>query len=90
MGKYRKLPVVIEAFLWTGGEDQQEDPEWAIDGIIDGTIVIAGSGQDVHLEIKTSEGTTIANSGDYVIKGVKGKLYPCKPDVFEMTYEKVA
>lgn len=90
MGKYRKLPVEIEAFKWTGDKDQEEDPEWAIDGIVDGTIVIVGSGQAVCLEIKTPSGVMKANSGDYVIKGVKGELYPCKPDVFEMTYEKVA
>lgn len=44
---------------------------------------------DVEMEIETLEGTMKANKGDWIIKGVKGELYPCKPDVFEMTYEKV-
>ena len=43
---------------------------------------------DVELEIETLEGTMKANKGDWIIKGVKGELYPCKPDVFAMTYEK--
>jgi len=89
VGKYIKLPVEIEAFRWTGDQDQQEDPEWAIDEIAAGTIVVAGSGQGVHLKIKTLEGTRIANSGDYIIKGVKGEIYPIKSDIFEATYEKV-
>ena len=42
-----------------------------------------------EMEIETLEGTMKANKGDWIIKGVKGELYPCKPDVFEMTYEKV-
>ena len=41
------------------------------------------------MEIETLEGVMKANKGDWIIKGVKGELYPCKPDVFEMTYEKV-
>ena len=45
----------------------------------------------IHDEIMifTLEGTMAANVGDYIIKGVKGKVYPCKPDIFEMTYERV-
>lgn len=90
--KYRKKPVVIEAFQWTGGPDQTEDPEWMIDAIRNGTAFIHSSstGQnhfDMHIE--TLEGTMTANPYDYIIKGVKGELYPCKPDIFEATYEAV-
>ena len=42
-----------------------------------------------EIEIETLEGTMKANKGDWIIRGVKGELYPCKPDVFDMTYEKV-
>ena len=43
---------------------------------------------DQELRIQTLEGSMIASVGDYIIKGVKGEFYPCKPDIFEMTYEK--
>ena len=52
-------------------------------------VVIEAYQTDVEMEIETLEGTMKANKGDWIIKGVKGELYPCKPDVFEMTYEKV-
>ena len=90
MSKFRKKPVVIEAFIWTGGPDQTEDPEWIVEAIKDGTVRFENSGTPyVKLLIDTLEGTHKANQGDYIIKGVKGELYPCKPDIFEKTYEKV-
>lgn len=52
-------------------------------------VVIEAYQTDEEMEIKTLEGTMKANKGDWIIKGVKGELYPCKPDVFELTYEKV-
>ena len=89
--KYRKLPVVIEAFKWTGGPDQTEDPEWIIDAIKAGTVRFdADRTADVTLLIDTLEGTHRANQGDYVIQGIKGELYPCKPEIFEATYEAVS
>ena len=85
--KYRKKPVVIEAFRWTGGPDQAEDPEWICNAIRDKTVYFEHVGlPDVTLRIITLEGVMMANQGDWIIKGVKGELYPCKPDVFEATY----
>ena len=52
-------------------------------------VIIEAYQTDKEMEIETLEGTMKANKGDWIIKGVKGELYPCKPDVFEMTYEKV-
>ena len=52
-------------------------------------VVIEAYQTDVEMEIETLEGTMKANKGDWIIKGVKGELYPCKPDVFDMTYKKV-
>lgn len=90
MAKYRKKPVVIEAFEWTGGPDQTEDPVWACDAIRDGKIFFEDSGTpDVKLKIHTLEGVMTADLGDYIIQGIKGEIYPCKPDIFEATYEKV-
>ena len=53
-------------------------------------VVIEAYQTDVELEIETLEGTMKANKGDWIIKGVKGELYPCKPDVFDMTYEELS
>jgi len=88
--KYRKKPVVIEAFQWTGDQYQTEDPEWIVKAIIDGTVWFNNQGTEpCNMEIKTLEGNHIANRGDWIIKGVKGEFYPCKPDIFEATYEPV-
>jgi len=76
--KYRKKPIVIEAFRF--GFD--ELPDWFV-GFID------NSRDKAWAYIETLEGEMTAKSGDYIIKGIKGELYPCKEDVFEATYEKV-
>ena len=80
--QYRKKPVVIEALklkFSTGSQD--EIIQWSNNTIL--------KGLDGGLRIPTLEGMMVANTGDYIIKGVKGEYYPCKPDVFEMTYESV-
>lgn len=78
MGYYRKKPVVIEARQWTGvGADEMLD--WIGDGA-------QRFGSD--LSISTLEGDMMAGLGDWIIKGVKGEFYPCKPDIFEATYER--
>ena len=78
--KYRKKPVVIEAFCWT----VDEVPQWWVDA--KGITVQPATGSAF---IPTLEGTHEARSGDYIIQGVQGELYPCKPDIFKATYEKV-
>ena len=86
--KYRKKPIVIEAFKWTGGEDQAEDPEWVVEKIKDGTVYFSSmDGYACVLCIKTLEGTMTAIPGDYIIKGLRGELYPCKPYIFDASYE---
>lgn len=90
MALFRKKPVVIDAFKWTGGIDQTEDPEWIVDAIKDGGVSFSGAGRpDMKLLIRTLEGVMAAGVGDWIIRGVKGEIYPCKPDIFEQTYEKV-
>lgn len=94
MPKFRKKPIVIEAFRI--GIDNI--PDWAKDKIIDNYIVLR-SGQEIQspfehrtdtwAEIRTLEGTMIASHGDYIIKGVNNEVYPCKPDIFDKTYELV-
>jgi hypothetical protein len=85
MGFYRKKPVVIEAFKWTGGPDQTEVPEWMIEKLKYGDAYFLAPNNEFY--IKTLEGDHRVNVGDFIIKGVKGEIYPCKPDIFEMTYE---
>ena len=94
MGKYRKKPVVVEAFKLTGDIKQEEYPGWIIDAIKNEDIriyelSILGAPSKVYMEIDTLEGTHRASIGDYIIRGVKGEIYPCKPDIFEVTYEPI-
>ena len=87
MSKYRKKPMVIEAFLWTGGPDQTEDPEWIVEAMKNGCVGIDRDRESFW--IQTPEGRMTAFPGDYIIRGIKGEIYPYKPDIFEATYEKV-
>lgn len=100
-GKYRKKPVVIDAAQWTG-DNTSEVIDWIL---ATGARVARwheeipaiepdenGKGRDrdpEHIEIDTLEGTMRAELGDWVIRGVMGEHYPCKPDIFEATYEAV-
>ena len=84
---YRKKPVVIEAFKWTGDENQTEDPEWIINAIRASKVRIDYN--PLSMKIVTLEGIMTATPGDFIIKGVQGEFYPCKPDIFEKTYELV-
>lgn len=87
---YRKKPVEIEAFQYdgdmTGSDGKPYAPQWALDALKGGTMYYKDAGD---LYIKTLEGDHHASVGDFIIQGIKGELYPCKPDVFEMTYESV-
>lgn len=86
--KYRKKPVVIDAFKWTSDVNQTEDPTWIVEAIKDGRIYFEGQGnENVLMRIETLEGVMAANRGDFIIRGVKGEIYPCKPDIFKATYE---
>ncbi len=87
--KFRKKPVILEAIQWDGIpytfgkikalEGEVEDPFKMI-------VWYTAHG---FLSIPTLEGNHTANIGDWIIKGIKGEFYPCKPDIFEMTYEPV-
>jgi hypothetical protein len=82
--RYRKKPVVIEAIQWTG-ENFAEVVAFLGD---DFGGAQRGPGFD-QIEIITLEGGITASLGDWVIRGVKGEHYPCKPDIFAATYEAV-
>lgn len=90
MALYVKKPVVVEAFRWVGRVSSGTDPQWVIDAINDGRIMIAFDKEpELALKIKTLEGEMRARFGDYIIKGVRGELYPCRGDIFHDTYELV-
>ena len=79
---YMKKQVIVKAMVWTG--DNPEDLEQFMEN--QGYYF---KDEDRGLYIETLEGDHKANKGDYIIKGVKGEFYPCKPDIFEMSYEEV-
>jgi hypothetical protein len=90
MAQYRKKPVAIEAIQWDGINYEEIQTfsnskikyyEW---------FQHNDSGVNINmLSIFTLEGKMEASIGDFIIKGVKGEFYPCKPDIFELTYEKI-
>ena len=80
--KFRKKPVVIDAVMWTGKN-------------IDSICTFMGNRNinwdSVHgLNIHTLEGNMHASEGDWIIRGVSGEYYPCKPDIFDKTYERIS
>ena len=83
MPKYRKKPVVVGAFQLT--EELLEEKGWSEEYVGSRKIKYRLD----HAIIQTLEGEMIANIGDYIITGIKGEIYPCKPDIFEQTYELV-
>jgi hypothetical protein len=85
--KFRKKPVVIEAVTWWGKySDPTEWPDWFNDAM-NAQTMFPLTELPCPLVISTSEGEMKAQIGDKIIRGIKGELYPCKPDVFVMTYE---
>lgn len=87
MTKYRKKPVVIEAFRY--GIDAL--PIWFTNTRFKGEVECYSQfgGEVSWCEIKTLEGTMRGDYGDYIIQGVNGEIYPCKAEIFEKTYERV-
>lgn len=79
--KFRKKPVVIEAYCH---DLQHEIPDWLLDANKANAVVFQS---DNTIAIPTLEGVMRGDVGDWIIKGVKGELYPCKPDIFAATYE---
>ena len=82
MGMYRKKPVVIEAIQY-----QREDNIFAVQEFVGEALKY--NPDDNEYYIITLEGNMKASIGDWIIKGVQGEFYPCKPDIFEKTYEEV-
>lgn len=82
MAKYRKKPVVIDAIRWDGNLSSLAELGATINEVSQELL-------ENSVQIRTLEGEMTANVGDWIIKGVKGELYPCKPDIFAATYDQV-
>ena len=87
MAHFRKKPVVIEAMQFWNEPERLVELSDFVDNQ-DLRVRYPKDGPPV-LVLQTLEGEHIASNGDWIIKGVKGEFYPCKPDIFEMTYEPV-
>ena len=89
--RYRKRPIEIEAFQLN--ERGLVGEEWFWNAVTRNDIITHNFGKyhttPAWCEIKTLEGTMVARTGDYIIKGVNGEIYPCKADIFEKTYDEV-
>lgn len=92
MPKFRKKPIVIEAFQMTkaASDERHKYPDWLVQAYKNGK---AKDGQAFYRSangmwlIETLEGTHIVSWNDWIIQGIMGELYPCKPDIFDATYE---
>ena len=82
--KYRKKPVVIEAIQYTG--DNYKEVCKFVGSELKAPLIMREPGE---LIIETLEGNMIASVNDYIIKGIHGEFYPCKPDIFDKSYESV-
>lgn len=90
--KYRKKPVVVEAERFETNNEPDDNNlntlvEWINVETRGPSLMARHDGTQIY--IVTLEGTRIAQVGDYIIKGIKGEFYPCRPDIFEATYELV-
>jgi hypothetical protein len=81
--RYRKRPVVIDAVRWTGSNAGD------VTDFMGDTPVFGSTGGRHWVIIPTLEGPLRADEGDWIIRGIKGELYPCKSDIFEATYEPI-
>lgn len=87
--KIRKKPVVLDAYRYTGivpfqvAIKRDTLPHWLSDAVSSGTVSVGPNG----ISIETLEGTMRVSVDDVIIKGIAGELYPCKPDIFDQTYD---
>lgn len=97
MSKFRKRPVVIEAvqvpyneYADDPGSGWREVPVWLQEAMDSELIIARFQSEDYwYYQISTLEGLMLASPDDWIIRGVQGELYPCKPDIFEATYEQI-
>ncbi len=81
--KFRKKPVVIEAMQFMGYSSGKKIHQWSRNKVFYGPLTR-------RWKIETLEGTLLLRDGDWIIRGIRGEFYPCKPDIFEVTYERIS
>lgn len=83
--KYQKKPVIVEAVQYTGTNESARE----IERFVNDYSTLNYDEVANKYYVKTLEGQLYVDIGDYIIKGIKGEFYPCKPDIFKETYERV-
>jgi hypothetical protein len=89
MAKFRKRPVVVEAMQLVDADSSDAIGRWIRSQSATAYHSSGRAGHSFWLKIGTLEGVMVADQGDWVIRGIEGEFYPCKPSVFEATYEPV-
>jgi len=92
--KYRKKPIIVDAFKWDGTREQAKSYEWIASGLVrndteDGAIRVFWKNNFPFIEIKAGDGFLTIEKNDYVILDAEGDILRCPPGIFEATYEKV-
>lgn len=87
MAFYRKIPVTIEAVKYRPSYGFEEMPDWLKKAFEDS--IVTDHPQDDYYEVVTLEGIMRGYINSYLVRGIEGELYPCRGDIFEMTYERV-
>ena len=87
--KYRKKPVVVEAMEFrTNNEPEPVNMDAVVKWITDNGGSARHDGTDIYIRtLESGDGAHIASCGDFIIRGIKGEFYPCKPDIFHATYD---
>ena len=90
--KYRKKPIIVDAFKWTHDPDGRQEPSWFLDELnvgegIDGHLRVVTKDGNLKIRITTLAGVVFADIGDYIIRESNGEIYTWKPYLFESTYE---
>lgn len=88
MGRYRKRPVTVEAWQWTGDEANQENLGWISEAISDGKLDFYLD-DEPYGEVETDHGTARFELRDWIVKGSNGELWPVQEDTFAETYERL-
>ena len=88
MAKFRKKPVEIEAYQFSEDDARPEPPSWYV-AAIDNGVIRYFPGEPPAMVVQTLEGNMAVTLGDWIIRGVAGELYPCKPHIFAATYDPV-
>ena len=94
MGRWIKKPHEVEAWKWNFSPDQEKDPKWVLDALgkwpaVGGIAFEPDHANGPRICVATLDAVAVLSPGDYLVKGIHGELYPCKPDIFEELHTRV-